>query len=109
MTTLGELARYVRIFMVYNMVLAEIDEMGNLEVLAWGASILQNPERVHSLLSRFKGPEAVFSTQNDRNALVFRNMLDGWPFAGSTSCVFLTVMTAPYNFVVMDESTGRRL
>lgn len=103
-----EIGEFIRVFMVSNIVLVEVNEMGNLEVLAWSTSVTVNPEKA-TTVSRFKGPEAIFLCHNDSNAMMFRGLLDHWPRSQSARCAFLSMMSAPHHFVASDESTGQKM
>lgn len=114
-TSTQDLVRYVLFFIVYNTVVAEIDQHGGLQILAWGTTVGlgRNVARTIETVSRFAGPDALFRHTADPNALVFRDRLRHWPRssgrrAASVRCTFLTPLQPPYSFIAVDGAAGKR-
>lgn len=106
-----ELIGHFHLFMIYNMVLVEVDETGSIQVLAWGTSIRLKVDtnRVRKMVSQFAGPDAIFHNNSDNNALVFRKLMRHWPSSDSASCMFYTKLMSPYHFHVVDKLAQRQL
>lgn len=60
------------------------------------------------MVSRFAGPDALFRSDVDNNALVFRALMRCWPKSEAARAVLFTTLTSLYHFIVVNNVLSKR-